>query len=126
MKLKKLDFVVIFTVLLLSIIFFAGFGAGIFNSEGKILQIFSDGRLYAEYNLEILEKDIELDVKNQFGSAEVKISRNGVLVADADCPDGLCVGKHIDKNGHSIVCVPNKILICIVSDKSAQVDSMAY
>ena len=94
--------------------------------EGRNLQIFSDGRLYAEYSLDTLEKDVKLDVTNRFGNLSVKISKDEVFVVDADCPDGLCIDCSIEKNGHSIVCVPNKVLICIVSEKSAQVDSVAY
>jgi hypothetical protein len=43
---------------------------------------------------------------------------------DADCPDKLCEkqGK-ISKNGQSIICLPNKIVIKINSDTDTDVDA---
>ena len=45
---------------------------------------------------------------------------------DADCPDKLCIkqGK-IDSNGQKIVCLPNKTVVEIRSEKESEDDVQA-
>ena len=56
---------------------------------------------------------------------KIKIADGKVWVTEASCPDKLCVkqGK-IDKDGQSIICLPNKVVVKIVSDKTNDVDAV--
>ena len=47
-------------------------------------------------------------------------------VNDADCPDRICVNQHsISYDGETIVCIPNKLVVKIVSDAESDVDIIA-
>ena len=63
---------------------------------------------------------------------EIKLKANtvcvtslGVYMKEASCPDKLCMHSGIiNKPGQSIVCLPNKIMVEIISDKK-DVDAVA-
>lgn len=88
------------------------------QSKGKlIVQI--DGERIATYPL---EEDIEFEINN--GTNRVKIYDGKVQMSRADCPDQICVHhKSISKNHETIVCLPNKIVLIIESEKESEVDA---
>lgn len=53
------------------------------------------------------------------------ISKDGVYIREADCPDRLCV-KHrkISKGGESIICLPHKLVVQIEAEDAAQLDAV--
>lgn len=58
------------------------------------------------------------DITTQHDGVVIKISQNKVSVVSSDCPDGICVKtKDAENVGDSIVCVPNKVSVKIVSEK---------
>lgn len=127
---KKADVIVIAIVFFFSAVFYVMFGGSLFSSSERILQVFSEGDIYAQYNLDSLKENIVLTVKNNVGNMRISISNDDVYVLASDCGDKICEGKHIYKNGHSIACVPNKVLVCITSEETSKaasrVDSVAY
>lgn len=92
-------------------------------SNQQVLKISVDGKVYGEYSL----KDKQ-EIK--IGDTNVcRIEEDGtVSMTEADCPDHLCVkqGK-IKQFGESIVCLPNKVVLEIVTgdEKAEQIDSIA-
>lgn len=55
----------------------------------------------------------------------VCITKDGVYMKEADCPDKLCVHSGIiNKAGQSLVCLPNKIIVEITDARTA-VDAVA-
>ena len=58
---------------------------------------------------------------------------NTVLIKDgtvsmkyANCKDKICVNHNkISKNNESIICLPNKVVVTVVSDKNNDVDEVA-
>lgn len=92
-------------------------------SNQQVLKISVDGEVYGEYSL----KDKQ-EIK--IGDTNVcRIEEDGtVSMTEADCPDHLCIkqGK-IKQFGESIVCLPNKVVLEIVTgdEKSEQIDSIA-
>lgn len=92
-------------------------------SNQQVLKISVDGEVYGEYSL----KDKQ-EIK--IGDTNVcRIEEDGtVSMTEADCPDHLCVkqGK-IKQFGESIVCLPNKVVLEIVTgdEKAEQIDSIA-
>lgn len=57
----------------------------------------------------------------------LKISDGTVFVLEADCPDKLCVKqKAISQNGESIICLPHKLVIRIVSKEESELDAVTY
>ena len=44
----------------------------------------------------------------------------------ADCPDQICVHQRaISKNGESIICLPNKVVVSIEGAEDSQIDVVA-
>ena len=44
----------------------------------------------------------------------------------ANCKDKICVNHNkINKNNESIICLPNKVIVTVVSDKGGDVDEVA-
>lgn len=70
------------------------------------VRIFSDGELWGEYSL---NESCIVDIN---GRNTLVIENGAAYMRDADCPDKLCIrqGK-IGKNGGTIVCLPNKIVV---------------
>lgn len=47
-------------------------------------------------------------------------------MTSADCPDHLCVKKKaISKEGESIICLPNKVVVTVKSDMKSDIDSIS-
>lgn len=62
-----------------------------------------------EYGTYSLSKDQVISIGN---SNKCEIKNGEIKMIWADCPDHLCMKQHpIDKNGGSIVCLPNKVVI---------------
>ena len=55
------------------------------------------------------------------------ISGGEASISDADCPDGLCVRQRaVDRNGESIICLPQKLVIQITAGKERELDAFIY
>ena len=111
---KKKDLFLIGTLLAIGMIgFFAFKGIQRFVSSGEqVLKISVDGEVYGEYSLKD-KQEIKIADTNI-----CQIQEDGtVSMIKADCPDHLCVkqGK-IREFGESIVCLPNKVVLEIVTD----------
>ena len=81
-------------------------------TKGGEVIIKVDGKDYGTYPLNE-DKTIDIDEHNK-----VIIKEGVVYMEDANCPDKLCIkqGK-IDSNGQKIVCLPNKTVVEISSEK---------
>lgn len=122
---KKKDLFLIGVLLAVGMIgFFAFKGIQRFAaSDRQMLKISIDGKVYGEYSLED-KQEIKIGDTNV-----CQIEEDGtVSMTEADCPDHLCVkqGK-IKEFGESIVCLPNKVVLEIVTDKKTaeEIDSIA-
>lgn len=78
------------------------------------------GEFVEIYHLGKLVKKISLTEDTVFEIAEVTIQiKDGeVCVAKSSCPDQLCVkNSHIKKEGESIICLPNQVIVKISGEK---------
>lgn len=84
------------------------------GSTGASVQVRVDGKLVASYDL--AEDRTETIQGVDSGTNLLVIEQGSAYVKEASCPDGLCVnmGK-ISKNGQSIICLPNKVVVEVVS-----------
>ena len=56
---------------------------------------------------------------------EVSIQNGEVSMKEADCPDQICVRqKAISKEGESIICLPNKVVVSIVGGEEKELDAV--
>ena len=47
-------------------------------------------------------------------------------MTEADCPDKLCVNQRaVSKNGESIICLPNKVIVTVDSSENSEFDAVA-
>lgn len=123
----RYDKYIIAFFLCLSVLFFSVFTFKGENNK-KILNIYSEGSLYATYKLDEINKGFIEKVENRRGSVTVYISGEKCFVQDADCGDKLCIKQHsIGDVNQTITCLPNRILIEIVSEKiDEKVDTVAF
>lgn len=57
-------------------------------------------------------------IKTEKGVNTVKIKDGKVIVADADCPDKICVNhRPISKVGETIICLPHKLVVEIAEEE---------
>lgn len=107
--------IVIFVIALVSYIVFHMFNSS--NEETEVV-ITVDGEIYATLSL---EEDQEFTINEH---NYIVIEDGVVNMIEADCPDELCVHQNpIDENGESIICLPNKVIVSIVSSSDNQVES---
>ena len=114
---KKKDFIIIF------IIFVVIIGALLFNhfyfsQKAACVKITVNNQVYRTVPLEI-DQTIKISDKNM-----IVINHGSVHMKDASCPDKLCIKQGtISKNGEQIICLPNQVVIAIVSNPYNDVDS---
>ena len=89
-----------------------------------MVEVAINGEAYGVYSL---NEEIEVDIFSGEGNAQVNrmiISGGKVYVENASCPDKICVNhRPIYRDGESIVCLPNGVVIEVsVSDTSDSTD----
>lgn len=104
----------LFTVILVLTLLIAGVASYFIleanKEEGAAVIVSINGVTVAEYPL---DKDGIFPINN--GTNILVIESGTARVADASCPDELCVrtGK-ISKTGEKIVCLPNKVMVEVI------------
>ncbi|GAA0792958.1 NusG domain II-containing protein [Faecalicatena orotica] len=79
-----------------------------------------DGEPYGRYALSA-DQIIEID-----GTNTLEIRDGKAAMKAADCPDKLCVHqKAISRDGESIICLPNKVVVTIEGGEKSELDGVA-
>ncbi|GAA0087114.1 flavin-based extracellular electron transfer system protein EetA [Clostridium sp. CTA-7] len=110
---KKLDFVIIAVLMLLSflpeIILGASVGRGYSNTYAEITIA---GKLYKNVPLSEHRGEDIIELKTKEGLNIIKIKDDKIGIIEADCADKVCMNpEYIDKAGQSLVCLPHKVMI---------------
>lgn len=111
---KKKDFILIIAVLFIAgvMILFMQLG----SRAGETVCIKINGEKYGEYPV---NKNRVIDIENEMGKNKLIIENGRVYMESADCPDKYCVEhKPIEKMNETIVCLPHKLVVEIISDNS--------
>lgn len=122
---KKADFIVIGVVaVIVAVMLF--FLYGVNTSSGDYVQIQIDGECVETLPL---DENTTREISTNDDGVNILVIENGsAVVTDANCPDGICANhRAIRKTGESIICLPHKVVITIVNDKTAEneVDAVA-
>ena len=109
------------SLLLLGIIFFVWvlfWG----QADANKVEVKVNGKIVGVYSL---SEEQEIKLKD-LGENTFVIRDSQVEMIKADCPDQYCV-KHypISKNGESIICLPNKVVITIKGKDEGEVDAVS-
>lgn len=110
---KKLDFVIIAVLMILSflpeIILGASVGKGFSNTYAEITV---SGELYRTIPLSENKGEEIIKLETKYGTNIIKINNNKIGIIEADCPDQVCMNpEYIEKPGESLVCLPHKVMI---------------
>lgn len=126
MKLKKLDYIVIITLILLTILSFFS-TLLIFNKkyDEKYVEIQVEGKFYKKVPLDNHEEIITINTK--YGSNVIEISKGKVHIKDADCRDKICIKDGYKSSvGEMLVCLPHKVVIQIKGQNKQAVDDTSF
>ncbi len=115
---KKYDLILIIGVVVVATIFYLGYRY--FMPMGEVVVVYQDSEEFGRYSLNE-EKVIDID-----GSNYLEISKGQAKMIEADCPDGLCMNQNsISKMKETIVCLPNEVVVEVISGESAEYDAIA-
>lgn len=108
-------------ILIISILIVATVGIvylNFFRSPGNMVSVSIDGETYGIYSLsQNITEDIYSGDNNQNHNRLV-ISDGKAYMENATCPDGICVDhKPVFRDGESIVCLPNRVVITVITDE---------
>lgn len=121
---NKYDFILASATIFVALVWFI---FNIFNTDkGNVCQIYINNSLYDTVVLQSSD-----GIENIIIDGEVILKyevKNGhVDVIESECRDKLCVRQHaISRDGESIVCLPQKIVFMISSDKENEFDGFTY
>lgn len=116
---KRNDWILIGFICILAIGCFVG-SFFIEKQEAGQVVVKVSGTLEGTYSLK-KEQKIAIDDTNVF-----EIKGGEVKMISATCPDQHCVHqKAISKNGESIICLPNKVVVEIQGDEQSEFDAIA-
>ena len=96
------------------------------NRGGAAVQVTVDGELYGRYSLEQSGgREIPITVDGRVSNT-LQLEEGSAKMILADCPDKLCVHqKAVSKQGETIVCLPNKIVVGIRGSEKTEFDSIS-
>ena len=93
------------------------------GAQGATAKIFVDGEVVRTVDL---TRDDEFVIETGYGFNRVRVEDGGIRVADADCPDKLCVGMGRRTDGAiPIACLPHRLVIRIEGADEPTVDAVA-
>lgn len=104
---KKADIILACVLIIagLAISYIFSFG----QSEGDIVEITCNGRLFGSYSL---AEDREISIDRNDHINKVTINNGTVSMSFSDCRGQDCVQQgSIAKSGETIICLPNKIVV---------------
>ena len=94
----------------------------VLNLKGeKVSDITLNKEVYGYYDLN-KNQTIHINKENT-----LKIENHKIRMISATCPDHLCIKQGtINKKGQSIICLPHKLIVEVVSGDEKQQDDQAY
>lgn len=122
-KTAKNDRLLIGGILILVCILFLGMKFyQIKTTKNGVAVVTVDGAVYGEYPLHV---DREEKIEQDNGKFNLLIIKDGKAdVTDASCRDKICVDhRSVNKNGESIVCLPNKVVVSVENGTESDVDT---
>lgn len=111
-KLRKADLLLLAAALVFGAVLAAVL---LLRSPGGTVQVRVAGAVTAGYPL---DRDASYTITGANGGTNLLVIEDGAArIEEASCPDGVCVHTgRIRRNGQSIVCLPNQVVVEIVSE----------
>ena len=91
-----------------------------FRSRGDTVKVTVDGKLYGTYSLsQNITEDICTGDNGEYHNCLV-IHDGKAYIEKATCPDGICVAHSpIYRDGESIVCLPQRVVITVITQNDS-------
>ncbi|WP_347996482.1 NusG domain II-containing protein [Eubacterium sp. CAG:156] len=122
MKLKKYDIIAIICVAVIVIISYIMVNL-LRNDEADTVVIYVDGKIEKKLDL---NKNQEYRVNVDNGYNIIRIKDKKAKIKESDCSNQTCVNMGtISKDGQTLICLPHKVEVTIVSDDKSEVDVIA-
>lgn len=95
------------------------------TTKNAVAVIYVEDREVGRYPL---SEDLTVTVAGKDGGENVvEVKNQKVSIIKATCPDRICVHhQEISKNGETIVCLPNRVVVEVQSEKEAEVDGTTH
>lgn len=114
-------------IYIISVIFLLSAGSALLiytRPAGSVVNIYLDGELVRTVDLSKVDGAESFVLRSERGENTVLIENGRIRVADADCPDRVCVDSGWLTGSAPIVCLPHRLVIEF-SEKSGGVDAVA-
>lgn len=106
---------IVFIASFLAAVVITGLCLFIFRADGDTVTVTVDGAVYGIYPL---DEDITVEISSDNGTNVLVIKDGLAFVEAATCPDKICVShKPILRDGETVVCLPNRVVISVSSTK---------
>ncbi len=121
-RMRKADWLIPAAAVMIAVLWYGILFTG--EKPGEKLRVTVDGKEYAEYSL---EDEIDVIIPGARGMNDHLVIHDGrAFITDAECPDKLCVHQRaISKQGETIVCLPNKVVVEVIGGEKGEVDAVA-
>jgi hypothetical protein len=127
MKLKKGDLIIVF-ILIAAIISWFGINKLSESKSDRKVVIETNGDLYETIPIKAGMEKQKVHIEFENGNhIDIVIDENGAYVEDVICPDKVCQKTGlVSRDGQSIVCLPNKVVVYIEGKTETQIDNISY
>lgn len=106
---------IVFIASFLAAVVITGLCLFLFRADGDTVTVTVDGAVYGIYPL---DEDITVEISSDNGTNVLVIKDGLAFVEAATCPDKICVShKPILRDGETVVCLPNRVVISVSSTK---------
>ena len=119
---KKWDWIILCTTVCTAMLLLLA--VRLFREDGAYVVVSVDGEETARY---ALSEEIDEDIQGvETGHIHLVIHNKMADVTEASCPDHLCVHQaSISKSGETIVCLPNRVVVRVMSQEESPYDAIA-
>jgi len=122
----KRDIILIITLLVIALTSFAAINLWGKEQQVTTAEISLNGELIQQIDLQSLTELKEFSVQGPLGSSVIQVRHGEARILSSPCPDKICVKMGwVKLPGQSAICMPNRILVHIVSEKD-NLDSIAH
>ncbi|QDX92914.1 NusG domain II-containing protein [Brevibacillus laterosporus] len=126
---KRADLILIGIVLVVALVFLVPRYYNTGSSENlhnvhKVAKITVNNQLYK--TIELTKEEQIITVDTDHGQNILKVHDFGIEMFEADCDDKVCLSfGFITEPSQTIVCLPHRVLVEIISDEGADIDGLA-
>jgi hypothetical protein len=108
-------------ILVSCLLWFSGFGIQRwFQKTGSTVEIHVQGKVVGQFDI---TNDQTIQLEGPIGTTSVQIKDHHVSITHSDCKQQICVRRgKVSKAGDCIVCIPNQVVIKIISKKKTNLD----